>query len=86
MQDLYINTPITKFPAIKSPVLFIAAGDGGSTFFSANKAKDITTAVSLISAPSKVEWFPDSPHDVITLYPSESADVIHATITHFFKC
>ena len=85
LQDLYFNSPVSKFPLIKCPVLFIAAGDGGGTFFSANKAKDIATAVSLIPALSKVEWFPDSPHDVITLYPSETADVIYASISYFFE-
>jgi len=84
LEDLYNNSPISKFPTIRSPVLFIAAGDGGRTFFSANKANDIATAISLIPTSCKVEWFPDSPHDVITLFPSETADVIQSSINLFF--
>jgi len=84
LHDLYNNSPLLKFQSIESPVLFIAAGDGGRTCFSDNKANDITTAISLIPTASKAVWFPESPHDVITLFPIETADVIYSNITHFF--
>lgn len=82
LRGLWEHQPITLFPFITVPVMFVPA-DSNHSIFSTTKRQSVERAIQALSR-GRVEWFHGADHDLHAQHPERFADVVSNAISEGF--